>query len=227
MQFDFSKFSTKKIITRQKMVPSNDNRAPFGIYRSLVKPLSDRIIAFILLCSLSPLLLIVACLIKLESKGPVFFRQSRIGLHGKEFHIFKFRSMTVTENGSEVAQAKKNDARITKVGKFIRKTSIDELPQLLNVLFGDMALVGPRPHALSHDIEFTQRVPDYQKRHIVLPGITGLAQIKGFRGPTDTDESIKGRVKYDLQYAHNVTFWNDLKILFKTAFVVLNDKNAF
>lgn len=211
----------------KKHFTSNDNTPSFGIYSNIVKPLLDKFLAFMLLFIISPLFLIIAILIKLESKGPIFFRQSRIGRHGKEFHIFKFRSMTVTENGDDVAQAQKNDMRITKIGAFIRKTSIDELPQLINVLFGSMSLVGPRPHAISHDIEFTNRVPDYQMRHIVLPGITGLAQVQGFRGPTDTDESIQGRVKFDLEYARNVSFWHDIKILFKTAMVVLNDKNAF
>lgn len=214
-------------IIPQKMTACNDNHVSSKFYRKITKPLIDKCVALLLLILLAPLFLIIACLIKIESKGNVFFRQSRVGLHGKTFYMIKFRSMTVTENGNDVLQAQKNDARITKVGNFIRKTSIDELPQLLNVLLGDMSLVGPRPHALSHDIEFTNRVADYQKRHAVVPGITGLAQVNGYRGPTDTDAQLIGRVNYDILYTKNISFWTDIKILFKTAFIVFNDKNAF
>lgn len=206
---------------------SNDNSDNSRFYSQKLKPFLDKIASLIILILLLPLFLIIGLLIKIESKGPVFFRQSRVGYKGNIFYIYKFRSMTVTENGNDVVQAKKNDARVTKIGNFIRKTSIDELPQLINILLGDMSLVGPRPHAISHDIEFTNRVSDYQKRHLVLPGITGLAQVNGYRGPTDTDKQLFGRVQYDLAYTKTVSFWTDLKILFKTAFIVFHDKNAF
>ncbi len=221
MQTKFSKPVPKKLNA------CNDNDNASNFYTKIVKPSIDKLSALFLLTLLAPLFLVIAFLIKIESKGSVFFRQSRIGLKGKTFRIFKFRSMTVAENGSDVLQAQKNDVRVTKIGKFIRKTSIDELPQIFNVLLGDMSLVGPRPHALSHDIEFTDRIPNYQKRHAVLPGITGLAQVNGYRGPTDTDEQLIGRVECDILYTKNIGLITDLKIIAKTALLVFNDKNAF
>lgn len=210
-----------------KVTASNDNHTTKTFYTKIIKPLFDKTASCVLITLLMPLFLIIALLIKIESKGAVFFRQSRVGLNGKFFYIFKFRSMTVTENGNNVVQAQKDDARITKIGNFIRKTSIDELPQLINVLLGDMSLVGPRPHAVSHDAEFANRISCYPKRHVVLPGITGLAQVNGYRGPTDTHEQLEGRVKYDILYTKQISFWTDIKILIKTALLVFNDKNAF
>jgi putative colanic acid biosysnthesis UDP-glucose lipid carrier transferase len=221
MHTEFFKLVPKKINA------SNDNDDLSSFYTKRVKPFIDKGSALFLLTLLAPLFLVVAFLIKLESKGSVFFRQSRIGLRGRTFRIFKFRSMTVSENGSDVLQAQKNDVRVTKIGKFIRKTSIDELPQLFNVLLGDMSLVGPRPHAVNHDIEFTNRIPNYQKRHAVLPGITGLAQVNGYRGPTDTDAQLIGRVESDILYTKNIGLATDVKIIAKTALLVLNDRNAF
>jgi len=221
MQTDFLKPVPNKITA------CNDNAIPSKFYINFLKPFIDKSAALLLLIMLAPLLLIIALWIKIESKGPIFFRQSRIGFQGKIFHIFKFRSMSVAENGNNVVQAQENDMRITRIGNFIRKTSIDELPQLLNVLLGDMSLVGPRPHAINHDIEFTERVDGYQKRHNVLPGITGLAQVNGFRGPTDKDEQLFGRVEHDIIYTKTASLVNDIKILFKTVAVVFNDKNAF
>jgi len=215
-----------------KYMPSNitahnDNEIPSKAYIRFIKPTLDKCAALLLLLFLSPLLIIIALLIKFESKGAIFFKQNRIGFNGEIFDIYKFRSMSVAENGHSAIQAQKDDNRITKIGAFIRRTSIDELPQLLNVLSGDMSLVGPRPHAVNHDIEFTQRISDYQKRHNVRPGITGLAQVKGFRGPTDTDAALLGRVENDILYTKKVSFLTDIKILFKTVSVVFNDKNAF
>lgn len=221
MRFGFSK------ISKDYKHPENRGFKSNGAYVNFFKPLIDKIFSLILLIILSPLLILVALFITLESKGPILFKQTRIGYRGKVFYIYKFRSMTVTEDGHDVAQAQRSDTRITKVGRFIRKTSIDELPQLLNVLFGDMSLVGPRPHALSHDLEFTERVHGYQKRHHVLPGITGLAQVNGYRGPTADDEKLFGRIESDITYTQTVSFWTDIKILFKTVSVVFNDKNAF
>lgn len=223
----YNKF-VKTIKRSKNIIPCNDNYVSYNkFYVDFLKPLTDKMIATFLLVLLAPLFLLVAVWIKLESKGPIFFRQSRVGIHGKIFFMFKFRSMTVTENGDDVKLATVNDTRITKIGNFIRKTSIDELPQLFNVLLGDMSLVGPRPHATKIDFEYTNRVSDYKKRHVVLPGITGLAQVNGYRGPTDTDEQLIGRVKYDIIYTKSINFWTDIKILFKTAFLVFNDKNAF
>lgn len=221
MKTEFFKLVPKKINA------CNDNADSSSFYVKIIKPFMDKLLALLLLILLAPLFLVVAVLIKLESKGAVFFRQSRVGLHGDPFDMFKFRSMTVTENGDDVKLATINDSRITKIGNFIRKTSIDELPQLFNVLLGDMSIVGPRPHAIKIDHEYSQRIAEYPKRYLVLPGITGLAQIKGFRGPTDTHEQLAGRVKYDIIYTKKISFWTDVTIIIKTAFLVFYDKNAF
>jgi putative colanic acid biosynthesis UDP-glucose lipid carrier transferase len=191
----------------------------------MFKAVEDRVIAVVALILLSPLMLITAILIKLNSPGPVFFRQSRTGWNGKEFHIWKFRSMKVhqAQNG-EVKQATKDDDRITPIGRFIRKTSIDELPQLFNVLSGKMSLVGPRPHAIEHNTDFDKRIRAYMTRHRIKPGITGLAQIKGYRGETETLEKMKKRVEYDMQYINNWSFWFDIEILIKTIPALLRDE---
>jgi putative colanic acid biosynthesis UDP-glucose lipid carrier transferase len=191
----------------------------------MFKAVEDRVIALIALVLLSPLMLVVALLIKLDSPGPVFFRQSRTGWNGKEFHIWKFRSMKLhqVQNG-EVKQATKDDDRITRIGRFIRKTSIDELPQLFNVLSGKMSMVGPRPHAIEHNTDYDKRIRAYMTRHRIKPGITGLAQINGYRGETDTLEKMKKRVEYDMHYINNWSFWLDLEILLKTIPALLRDE---
>lgn len=158
---------------------------------------------------------IVAILIKLESKGPIFFKQSRNGFNYKEFDCYKFRSMTPNKD-AHLYQATRGDQRITKIGKFIRKTSIDELPQFFNVLFGNMSVVGPRPHMVSHTNMYAKRIDKFMVRHFVKPGITGLAQISGFRGEIESDKDIIGRVKYDIFYIENWSLLLDLKIIFKT-----------
>ncbi|MCF6295146.1 MAG: undecaprenyl-phosphate glucose phosphotransferase [Flavobacteriaceae bacterium] len=172
---------------------------------------SSAVIIF-LLSWLTP---IIAIFIKLESKGPVFFKQSRNGFNYEEFDCFKFRSMTPNKN-AHLHQATREDQRITKVGKFLRKTSLDELPQFYNVLFGDMSIVGPRPHMVSHTNMYAKRIDKFMVRHFVKPGITGLAQISGFRGEIETDKDIIGRVKYDIFYIENWSLLLDLKIIFQT-----------
>jgi putative colanic acid biosysnthesis UDP-glucose lipid carrier transferase len=172
---------------------------------------SSLVIVFIL-SWLTPL---IAILIKLESKGPVFFKQSRNGFNYKEFDCYKFRSMMPNKD-AHLFQATKNDQRVTKIGKFIRKTSIDELPQFFNVLFGDMSIVGPRPHMVSHTNMYAKRIDKFMVRHFVKPGITGLAQISGFRGEVETDKDIIGRVKYDIFYIENWSLFLDIKIIYKT-----------
>ncbi len=169
-------------------------------------------IIFFVLSWLTPIL---AILIKLESKGPVFFKQSRNGFNYQEFDCYKFRSMTPNKD-AHLYQATKGDLRVTKVGAFIRKTSIDELPQFFNVLFGDMSVVGPRPHMVSHTNMYAQRIDKFMVRHFVKPGITGLAQTSGFRGEVETDKDIIGRVKYDIFYIENWSLLLDLKIIFQT-----------
>jgi putative colanic acid biosynthesis UDP-glucose lipid carrier transferase len=190
----------------------------------LFKAVEDRLIALILLVLLSPLFIITAILIKLDSPGPVIFRQDRTGWNGRVFHIWKFRSMRVhKEPDGEVKQATKDDDRFTPIGKFIRKTSIDELPQLFNVLSGKMSLVGPRPHAIQHNEDYAKRISAYLTRHRIKPGITGLAQIHGYRGETDTLDKMEKRVEYDLQYINSWSFWLDIEILLKTLPAMLRD----
>lgn len=171
--------------------------------------------SLVIIFILSWLTPLVAIFIKLESKGPVFFKQSRNGFNYKEFDCFKFRSMTPNED-AHLYQATRDDQRVTKVGKFIRKTSIDELPQFFNVLFGDMSVVGPRPHMVSHTDMYAKRIDKFMVRHFVKPGITGLAQISGFRGEVESDKDIIGRVKYDIFYIENWSLLLDLKIIFQT-----------
>ena len=181
-----------------------------------IKRLFDIIFsAFIIVFVLSWLTPILAVLIKLESKGPVFFKQSRNGFNYEEFECYKFRSMTPNKN-AHLHQATKGDQRVTKVGRFIRKTSIDELPQFFNVLFGDMSVVGPRPHMVSHTNMYAQKIDKFMVRHFVKPGITGLAQTSGFRGEVETDKDIIGRVKYDIFYIENWSLLLDLKIIIQT-----------
>lgn len=173
--------------------------------------------AFIIVFILSWLTPVLALLISIESKGPVFFKQSRNGINYKEFNCYKFRSMTPNKNAN-VFQATKGDQRVTKIGKFIRKTSIDELPQFFNVLFGDMSVVGPRPHMVSHTDMYAKRIDKFMVRHFVKPGITGMAQVKGFRGEVETDKDIINRVKYDIFYIENWSLLLDLKIIIQTFF---------
>jgi putative colanic acid biosynthesis UDP-glucose lipid carrier transferase len=170
-------------------------------------------------------MLLVGLLIKLESPGPVIFKQSRTGWDGQVFHIWKFRSMKIhQESNGEVIQATKDDDRFTGIGKFIRKTSIDELPQLFNVLSGKMSLVGPRPHAIEHNESYAKRMNAYLARHRIKPGITGLAQINGFRGETETLDKMEKRVEYDMQYINNWSFWLDIEIMLKTPYALLRTK---
>jgi len=176
---------------------------------------------------LSPVLLLTAILIKLDSPGPILFRQQRLGFNNRVFDIYKFRSMTHIETpDARTVQAQAGDTRITRVGRFIRKSSIDELPQLLNVLNGSMSLVGPRPHAVDHNEDYARKIRGYFARHRVKPGITGLAQVKGYRGLTDTLDKMEQRVKYDLEYTETWSPLLDIKILLLTPFAVAGGKNA-
>jgi len=186
----------------------------------------DKVVSVIALIMLSPLLLTIALLIKLGSSGPIIFRQIRDGWDGTQFYVYKFRSMYVHQEQGIVKQATKDDKRITPIGRFIRKTSIDELPQLFNVLEGSMSLVGPRPHAVSHNKFYSSKVKRYLARHRIKPGMTGLAQINGYRGETNTVEAMEKRVEYDLEYIKNWTFSLDLWILIKTPFSLFS-KNAY
>ncbi len=193
----------------------------------ILKRVSDIVLASLALLILAVPMALVALAVKLTSKGPIFFKQRRYGLDGQEILVWKFRSMTVCEDGATVTQATKNDRRLTPIGGFIRKTSIDELPQLFNVLFGSMSLVGPRPHASAHNEQYRKLIQHYMLRHKVKPGITGLAQVSGWRGETDTMEKMERRVQCDHEYIRNWSLWLDLRILFKTVFVLFGDKNAY
>ena len=194
----------------------------------LAKELFDRFFDLCVLLMLTPLFILIAIAIKLNSCGPVFFSQPRLGLNGRIFHVYKFRSMRIHEEAhNKVTQAIRDDPRITSIGKFLRRTSLDELPQFLNVLKGDMSVVGPRPHALPHNDLYKDKLIMYMQRHRVKPGITGWAQINGFRGETDTREKMARRVAYDLHYIRHWSFWMDVKIILWTAFKGWTDRNAF
>lgn len=203
------------------------SETPLTGTRLLVKSIEDLVLASLILIAIAPVLIAVAVAIKLDSPGPVFFRQHRNGWNGKTFRIWKFRSMHVHQpEGDAVQQAQKNDPRITRVGAFIRKTSIDELPQLFNVLGGDMSLVGPRPHAVQHDAQYSKRIADYFARHHIKPGITGLAQVRGHRGETKTIEQMVQRVESDIEYINQWSIWLDLTILVRTL-GAFTGKNAY
>jgi putative colanic acid biosynthesis UDP-glucose lipid carrier transferase len=200
---------------------------PFAGTKGALKRLEDIVLSSLILLLISPLLLGIAVGVRLSSPGPVIFRQRRYGLDGREITVYKFRSMTVVEDGKAVFTAAiKNDTRITAFGQFIRRTSLDELPQIINVLQGRMSLVGPRPHAVAMNETFRKLIPGYMLRHKVKPGITGLAQVRGFRGGDDLDHMSK-RIECDLEYLRRWSFSLDLVILARTAFVVLGDEKAY
>ncbi|WP_020167583.1 MULTISPECIES: undecaprenyl-phosphate glucose phosphotransferase [Methylotenera] len=200
---------------------------PFTGFNGIVKRLSDIVIASIILCVISPLILIVAIGVKFSSPGPILFKQRRYGLDGQEIIVYKFRSMKVTEDGATVTQATLNDKRVTPFGQFIRKTSLDELPQFFNVLQGRMSIVGPRPHAVTHNEIYRKLIKGYMVRHKVKPGITGWAQVNGYRGETKTIESMKNRIDYDLEYLKKWSLSLDIRIILKTILLVFKDSKAY
>lgn len=200
---------------------------PFVGADGIVKRISDVVLSLLILMMLSPILVIIAVAVKLTSRGPILFKQRRYGLDGKKIIVYKFRSMTVTEDGKKIIQATRNDARITPLGSFLRKTSLDELPQFINVLQGRMSIVGPRPHAVAHNEMYRGLIKGYMIRHKVKPGITGWAQVNGYRGETDTIDKMQKRVEYDLDYLRNWSLILDLLIIFRTVGVVFKDKNAY
>lgn len=186
----------------------------------IAKRFLDYILAASGLIALAPLLALIAIAIKIDSPGPVFFRQRRYGQNNKIFRIFKFRTMRVTEDGPVVVQATKNDSRVTYIGRFLRGSSLDEVPQLINVLLGDMSIVGPRPHAIAHDEDFDSKLDLFSRRRRVRPGLTGWAQVNGYRGETKTLESIEGRMQHDLYYIDNWSIWLDLEIVARTILIL-------
>ncbi|WNC71169.1 undecaprenyl-phosphate glucose phosphotransferase [Thalassotalea psychrophila] len=193
----------------------------------LVKRIEDMVLSAIILTLISPILLIIAIAIKVTSPGPVLFKQNRYGIDGKPINVWKFRSMTVADNGDKIVQATKGDARITPLGAFLRKTSLDELPQFINSFNGEMSIVGPRPHAVAHNEEYRKLIGGYMLRHKVKPGITGWAQINGWRGETDTLDKMEKRIEFDLEYISNWSLVWDLKIIFLTIFKGFVNKNAY
>lgn len=201
--------------------------SPFCGINGATKRASDIVLATAILTLLSPLMILIALGVKLSSPGPALFKQRRYGLNGEEIKVYKFRSMTVCEDGDCITQATKDDQRITKLGAFLRKTSLDELPQFVNVLLGDMSIVGPRPHAVAHNEMYRKYIKGYMLRHKVRPGITGWAQVHGLRGETETIDKMKARIDYDLDYLRNWSLSLDLWVILKTAFVIFNHKSAY
>ncbi|HIH9943991.1 TPA: undecaprenyl-phosphate glucose phosphotransferase [Klebsiella pneumoniae] len=200
---------------------------PLSGINMIFKRLEDIIVSTVILLLISPVLLIISVAVKFSSPGPVLFRQLRYGMDGKPIRVWKFRSMRVMEKDENVVQATKNDIRVTKVGKFLRSTSLDELPQFFNVWCGQMSVVGPRPHAVAHNEQYRALIQGYMLRHKVKPGITGLAQINGWRGETDTLEKMEKRIEYDLLYIRGWSIWLDLKIIFLTVFKGFINKSAY
>jgi undecaprenyl-phosphate galactose phosphotransferase/putative colanic acid biosynthesis UDP-glucose lipid carrier transferase len=202
-------------------------REPLSSAQRVAKRAIDIVLATAAIVVLSPVFILVALLIKLDSAGPAFFRQTRNGAGGVPFQILKFRTMRVMENGSLIRQACAKDARVTRVGAYLRRTSVDELPQLFNVLKGEMSLVGPRPHAAAHDVFYAERIENYEIRQHVKPGLTGWAQVNGYRGETPTLELMYRRIEFDLWYASNATISLDLLILLRTFPALFGQQNAY
>lgn len=192
-----------------------------------LKRLEDLLIGSAIMVLISIPMLAIAIAVKLSSKGPVFFRQRRHGLNGEEIKVLKFRSMRCMEDGPTVKQATKNDPRVTKLGSFLRRTSLDELPQFIQVLSGEMSIVGPRPHAVAHNHHYQSLIPGYELRHSVKPGITGWAQVNGWRGETDTIDKMHKRVEYDLAYIQHWSIVRDLDIIRRTVVGGFRSKNAY
>ncbi|MBL5824662.1 undecaprenyl-phosphate glucose phosphotransferase [Serratia fonticola] len=200
---------------------------PMSGINMVIKRFEDIVVSLLILVFISPVLIIIAILVKLTSPGPVIFKQVRYGMDGKPIRVWKFRSMNVMENGDKVVQAAKGDVRVTSFGGFLRRTSLDELPQFINVLRGDMSIVGPRPHAVTHNEQYRALIEGYMLRHKVKPGITGWAQINGWRGETDTLYKMEKRVEFDLDYIRNWSVWLDMKIIFLTIFKGFINKSAY
>ena len=200
---------------------------PHGGLRGALKRFEDILGASLILTLISPLMIAIALAVKLTSPGPVIFRQTRYGIDGKPIKVWKFRSMTVVEDGAVIKQASRNDNRLTRIGGFLRRSSLDELPQFFNVLQGRMSIVGPRPHAVAHNEEYRQKLPKYMRRHRIKPGITGWAQVNGWRGETDTLEKMERRLEHDLHYINHWSVWWDIQIILRTALGGFSGRNAY
>lgn len=200
---------------------------PFHGLRGVLKRMSDLVLGSLILLAAAPVMLLIALAVKVSSPGPVLFKQRRYGLGGEEIVVYKFRSMSVCEDGDHVPQARRSDPRVTRLGAFLRRTSLDELPQFINVLQGRMSIVGPRPHAVAHNEAYRRLIKGYMVRHKVKPGVTGWAQVNGLRGETDSLDKMRSRIEYDLDYLRQWSLWLDLKIIWKTLLVVIRDRNAY
>jgi len=200
---------------------------PFTSINAFNKRLADMVLSVIILALISPLMLLIALGVKLGSPGPVIFKQRRYGLNGEEIMVYKFRSMRVMEDGDQIRQATRDDDRITPLGRILRKTSLDELPQFVNVLQGRMSIVGPRPHAVAHNELYRKLISGYMLRHKVKPGITGWAQVNGLRGETDSVDKMAARIQHDLDYMRNWSLSLDLLIIAKTVWLVFRDAKAY
>ena len=200
---------------------------PFFGYRGIAKRVTDVLISATVLLLAAPLMIAIAILVRLSSPGPIIFRQRRYGLNGEEIIVYKFRTMTVTDDGPVIVQATRSDPRMTRIGRFLRRYSLDELPQFINVLEGRMSLVGPRPHAVAHNELYRKLIKGYMVRHKVKPGITGLAQVNGLRGETQTVEQMEERIRFDLEYLRTWSLELDLEILAKTVLCVFHDAKAY
>ncbi len=200
---------------------------PFFGINGWVKRIEDLVLASLILLLVSPVMLLVALGVKLSSPGPIIFKQRRYGLDGHEITVYKFRTMRVCEDGPQIRQATADDQRVTALGRFLRRTSLDELPQFINVLRGTMSIVGPRPHAVAHNEYYRRLIPGYMLRHKVRPGLTGWAQVNGWRGETETIDKMEKRVEYDLDYLRRWSLWFDLKIIWLTIFRGMKDSHAY
>jgi putative colanic acid biosynthesis UDP-glucose lipid carrier transferase len=202
--------------------------SPFTGLKGVVKRWEDVVLALCILALIWPIMLVTAVAVKMTSAGPVIFKQRRYGMDGKSIQVYKFRSMTVMEDGDKVTQARQGDQRLTPIGAFLRKTSLDELPQFINVLEGKMSIVGPRPHANTHNEYYRKLIKGYMIRHKVRPGITGWAQVNGCRGETDTLDKMERRIDFDLAYLRHWSLWMDLRIVLMTAYQTIRPKgNAY
>jgi Undecaprenyl-phosphate glucose phosphotransferase len=216
----------REVTIRGRQVLLQLQKKPVSGWGAVLKTLEDRIFGGVALLLFSPLFLAIATAIKLDSKGPVFFRQRRHGFNHQVISVWKFRTMHVMEDGPVIIQARRGDERVTRVGRLLRMSSLDELPQLFNVLKGEMSLVGPRPHALAHDDYYSQLIDHYASRHVVKPGMTGWAQVNGFRGPTSDADLMRKRIELDLYYVQHWSIWLDLKILALTPFYGFTNNKA-
>jgi len=220
--------------TNTSQIRSIHNLQTIGIFTSpldgggsIIKRAEDLVLGSVIMVMIVVLMIAIAIGIKLTSRGPVFFKQDRYGLSGQKIKVWKFRTMKVMENTDKVVQATRDDPRVTRFGAFLRRTSLDELPQFINVIQGNMSIVGPRPHAVAHNELYRKQVENYMIRHKVKPGITGLAQINGYRGEIDALYKMEKRVQYDIEYIQNWSFWLDIKIIIKTIFKGFVGKNAY